>query len=124
MSTPSEEEILDIFQNQGSSDFVVVWLRFLTVLQLQRDPDFYGNFIENHANVTDFCRNEVEPMFRESDHIHIIAVASLLNMKIRVEYMDRGGSPTVFSHDFPENEADPEIFMLYRPGHYDILYKF
>ncbi|XP_055327850.1 ubiquitin thioesterase OTUB1-like isoform X2 [Paramacrobiotus metropolitanus] len=123
METPTEEELLDIFNNQGCSDFIVVWLRFLTVLQLRSDPEFYGNFIENHANVEDFCRAEVEVMFRESDHIHIIAVASLLSVKIRVEYMDRGGSSSVIAHDFPETEAEPEIFMLYRPGHYDILYK-
>ncbi|OQV18202.1 Ubiquitin thioesterase otubain-like [Hypsibius exemplaris] len=123
METPTDEELLRIFQEQGSSDFIVVWLRFLTVLQLRREPEFYQNFIENHSSVVEFCQMEVEPMYKESDHIHIIAVASLLKIKIRVEYMDRGDSPTVIGHDFPEDDAVPEIYLLYRPGHYDILYR-
>lgn len=65
---------------------------------------------------------EVEPMSKESDHIHIIALARALNVSILVEYMDRGEGGTVNHHVFPEG-SDPRIFLLYRPGHYDILYK-
>lgn len=65
---------------------------------------------------------EVEPMSKESDHIHIIALAQALNVSILVEYMDRGEGGTVNHHVFPEG-GDPRIFLLYRPGHYDILYK-
>ena len=65
---------------------------------------------------------EVEPMSKECDHIHIIALAQALNVSILVEYMDRGEGGTVNHHVFPEG-GDPRIFLLYRPGHYDILYK-
>lgn len=65
---------------------------------------------------------EVEPMSKESDHIHIIALAQVLNVCIQVEYMDRGEGGTVNHHIFPE-DGEPKIFLLYRPGHYDILYK-
>ena len=30
------------------------------------------NFIEGDIPLKDFCATEVEPMFKESDHIHII----------------------------------------------------
>lgn len=61
-------------------------------------------------------------MSKESDHIHIIALAQALNVPILVEYMDRGEGGTVNNHIFPEG-SEPRIFLLYRPGHYDILYK-
>ncbi len=61
-------------------------------------------------------------MSKESDHIHIIALAKALNVPILVEYMDRGEGGTVNNHVFPEG-SEPHIFLLYRPGHYDILYK-
>lgn len=61
MEQPSEETLLGIFQDQGQSDFIVVWLRFLTVLQLRKEPDFYENFIDTYPNIVDFCRAEVEP---------------------------------------------------------------
>ncbi len=60
-------------------------------------------------------------MGKESDHIHIIAVATSTGVPIRVEYMDRGEGATVTAHDFPEG-SEPKIHLLYRPGHYDILY--
>lgn len=68
-----------------------------------------------------FVLQEVEPMGKESDHIHIIALTSSLGIPVRVEYMDRGGSSACNHHDFPE-ASQPMITLLYRPGHYDILY--
>ena len=68
-----------------------------------------------------FNLQEVEPMGKESDHIHIIALATSLNTCVCVEYMDRGDGGKTTQHTFPEN-SDPELFLLYRPGHYDLLY--
>lgn len=68
-----------------------------------------------------FFFQEVEPMFKESDHIHIIAMSTALNTGVRVRYMDRGAGTEVTAHDFPEG-ATPSVNLLYRPGHYDILY--
>lgn len=64
---------------------------------------------------------EVEPMYKESDHIHIIALSSALDVGIRVRYMDRGQSTEAIAHDFPEG-SHVRVHLLYRPGHYDILY--
>ena len=62
---------------------------------------------------------EVEPMYQESDHIHIIALTSALGASVRVAYMDRGEN--LICHDFPDG-CQPSLHLLYRPGHYDILY--
>ena len=63
-------------------------------------------------------------MYRESDHIHIIAICAMLGCSVRVEYMDRHGAD-VIAHDFPDSPDSPEpsVYLLYRPNHYDILYK-
>lgn len=66
---------------------------------------------------------EVEPMAKESDHIHIIALTDALGVCVRVVYMDRGGDSSVNLHDFPEDGSTPLVTLLYRPGHYDILYQ-
>lgn len=68
-----------------------------------------------------FCAQEVDPMYRESDHIHISALTAALGVSVRVEYMDRGNGEEVNHHDFPEG-SPPFMHLLYRPGHYDILY--
>ncbi|XP_035683322.1 ubiquitin thioesterase OTUB1-like isoform X1 [Branchiostoma floridae] len=116
------EDLLATFRDQGLSDYLVVYLRLLTSGYLQQNEDFFVNFIESYASVKEFCGHEVEPMARESDHIHIIALTSSLDVGVRVEYMDRAGSEEVNHHDFPEG-TEPKVFLLYRPGHYDILYK-
>ena len=82
------------------------------------------------------CRNaqEVEPMGRESDHIHIATLTTATGVPVRVEYVDRGTTAAtggshaddvemrVNHHDFPDNSRPPSISLIYRPGHYDILY--
>uniref|UniRef100_A0A3P8VFF2 ubiquitinyl hydrolase 1 n=1 Tax=Cynoglossus semilaevis TaxID=244447 RepID=A0A3P8VFF2_CYNSE len=118
---PSLQELLDCFNDHNMSDYVVVYLRLLTSGYLQREQGFFQFFVEGGRSIKEFCQQEVEPMYRESDHIHIIALAQALNVCILVEYMDRGEGGTV-NHVFPEG-GDPKIFLLYRPGHYDILYK-
>lgn len=79
-------------------------------------------FIEGERTIKEFCHQEVEPMYRESDHIHIIALTLSLGIGVRVQYMDRGEGESVNAHDFPENKP-PLVHLLYRPGHYDILYQ-
>ncbi|KAJ8429151.1 hypothetical protein Cgig2_010017 [Carnegiea gigantea] len=85
-----------------------------------------------------FCKSSVEPMGEESDHVHIIALSDTLGVPIRVVYLDRSSCDTgvvsVNHHDFiPVGASNvtgvadsagikPYITLLYRPGHYDILY--
>lgn len=115
------EELSLTFNEQGFSDYVVVYLRLLTSGKLQEEADFYQNFIEGNFTIEEFRHQEVEPMYKESDHIHIIALCSALDVCVRVEYMDRGDGGKIKAHDFPEGK-EPKVFLLYRPGHYDILY--
>ncbi|XP_069677985.1 ubiquitin thioesterase otubain-like isoform X3 [Periplaneta americana] len=117
----SQNDLHKLFNEQGYSDYIVVYLRLITSGQLQRDSDFYQHFIEGDRSVADFCHQEVEPMYKESDHIHIIALSTALNVGVRVRYMDRGEASEVIAHDFPEG-SHPAVHLLYRPGHYDILY--
>lgn len=113
------DELQLVFNDQGYSDYVVVYLRLITSGQLQEGADFYQNFIDG-CTMEEFRHQEVEPMYKESDHIHIIAICTALSVGVRVEYMDRGDEQ-VKAHDFPDG-LKPKISLLYRPGHYDILY--
>lgn len=77
-------------------------------------------------------------MGEESDHVHITALSDALGVPIRVVYLDRSscdnGGVSVNHHDFVPAGSDapkasegsekvtPSITLLYRPGHYDLLY--
>ncbi|XP_057316146.1 ubiquitin thioesterase OTUB1-like [Hydractinia symbiolongicarpus] len=117
------DDIIQVFNDQGHSDYFVVFLRLMVSCYLQQNEAFYSAFIEGHTTMKDFCSQEVEPMAKESDHIHIIALTSVLETTVQVEYMDRGGDEEkVNYHRFPDDGTTPTIYLLYRPGHYDILY--
>ncbi|KAF2307415.1 hypothetical protein GH714_026995 [Hevea brasiliensis] len=78
-------------------------------------------------------------MGEESDHVHITALSDALGVPIQIVYLDRSscdtGGVSVNHHDFIPAADDlqnstsgssatkiPFITLLYRPGHYDILY--
>ena len=67
----------------------------------------------------------MEPIDKEADQIQIMALLNYMEIPIRIVYLDGNltniePSSMVFPMDVQE---DPSIILLYRPGHYDILYK-
>lgn len=117
-------QLFETFNDQGQSDYLVVFLRLLTSMQLQWNAEFYQNFMEGGKTVADFCATEVEPMYNESDHIHITALTEATGISLRVIYLDRGSQTEASLHDFPDqgDQASPLVHLLYRPGHYDVIY--
>lgn len=51
----SHAELHRLFNEQGYSDYFVVYLRIITSGQLQREADFYQHFIEGGRPVNEFC---------------------------------------------------------------------
>ncbi|KAG7029138.1 Ubiquitin thioesterase otubain-like protein [Cucurbita argyrosperma subsp. argyrosperma] len=136
----SHDELVLRSRDQSISDYVVMFFRFVTSGEIQKRSEFFEPFIMGltHGTVDQFCKSAVEPMGEESDHVHIIALSDALGVPIRVLYLDRSscdsGGISVNHHDFVPASSDvsgvsvgseikiPFITLLYRPGHYDILY--
>ncbi|KAK2998132.1 hypothetical protein RJ639_025363 [Escallonia herrerae] len=137
----SHDELLQRSRDQSVSDYVVMFFRFVTSGEIRKRAEFFEPFILGLTNATveQFCKSAVEPMGEESDHVHITALSDALGVPIRVIYLDRSscdaGGVSVNHHDFIPASGDlpsvtaggpetisPFINLLYRPGHYDILY--
>ncbi|XP_009802994.1 OVARIAN TUMOR DOMAIN-containing deubiquitinating enzyme 1 [Nicotiana tabacum] len=135
----SHEELLRRSRDPSISDYVVMFFRFVTSGEIRKRSEFFEPFILGltNASVEQFCKSSVEPMGEESDHVQIIALSDALGVPIRVVYLDRSScennSINVNHHDFvPTSDGmgnsgvskttNPSITLLYRPGHYDILY--
>ena len=116
-------------------------MRLLTSKQMKKGADIYINYIDEQVDVAEFCALEVEPMFKESDFVHIHALSKVfeifrqngwvfhqeflfqaMNVIVRIVYLDRSVKDDISVHDFPEESSSPVIHLLYRPGHYDLLY--
>lgn len=48
----AKKELHSLFNDQGYSDYMVVYLRLLTSGQLQREDSFYSCFIEGDRSVS------------------------------------------------------------------------
>jgi len=137
---PLTVEVLELkMREQSISDYVVMLLRLLVSCEIQSEQEFFAPFVmgmsDECLSVEMFCEKMVEPMGVESDHIHIVALQRALQVPIRVLYLDNsmgvavGSTPdsesAVTCHDFLPDERPPSaptVHILYRPGHYDILY--
>ncbi|KAG2448866.1 hypothetical protein HYH02_006216 [Chlamydomonas schloesseri] len=140
----SQEKLLVNMRDDTVSNMIVMFLRLVTSCEVQRREDFFFPFIlgmydEPPATVELFCQRHVEPMGEESDHLHIVAVTEALQIPVRVVYLDSSGLPSgggdgsgggggleASCHGFVPDSCPPgtvpRVHLLYRPGHYDILY--
>ena len=106
---------------------------------LKHQSDKYLPFIDNNMlgfnnDMSLYCSQEVEPMGKECEQVHIMALLECLQgINIHIEYLDGHD----FEHELPHvllhtdsmvtNTNDIcnkciEVYLLYRPGHYDVLY--
>jgi ubiquitin thioesterase protein OTUB1 len=115
-------DLIEVFNDEGQSNYLVAFMRLLCSMQIKKEADLYINFLDGDTDVHTFCALEVEPMFKESDIVHIHALSKAMNVIVRIVYLDRSVKDDISTHDFPEDSSAPNIHLLYRPGHYDLLY--
>jgi ubiquitin thioesterase protein OTUB1 len=139
------EMLLINMRDANVSNMIVAFLRLATSAEIGARSDFFCPFVMGisveELSVEQFRQKCVEPMGEESDEVHIVALTDVLQVPIRVLYLDRSvdsGDPTAVNHhDFvpealsaavangskPASAVEPHVQLLYRPGHYDILYQ-
>mmetsp|Transcript_1503 Transcript_1503/g.3187 ORF Transcript_1503/g.3187 Transcript_1503/m.3187 type:complete len:323 (+) Transcript_1503:69-1037(+) len=125
-------------EENATSDYCTWFMRVMTAAQMKSNPDEYLPFLmaENYGDVPSFCAREVEPMGKECGMVQVSALAKCMGVKVVIEYMDGrmgvGGDEKLVHHVFGggsdgncngAGEGEQTcITLLYRPGHYDILY--
>ncbi|KAL7432898.1 hypothetical protein ACHAXH_005828 [Discostella pseudostelligera] len=134
-------------EENATSDYCTWFMRVMAAAQMKSNPDRYLPYVmaENYYDIATFCCKEVEPMGRECGMVQVSALAECMGVRVRIEYMDgrmTGGSGgvdegrEVATHVFGEGDNGNDditaannnvdrttITLLYRPGHYDILYR-
>ncbi|XP_010732223.2 ubiquitin thioesterase OTUB2 [Larimichthys crocea] len=114
-----EDRLLQLFNEQATSDSVVQYLRLLTSAHLQNQADFFCHFVEA-PNLLAYCHQEVEAMAMECDHVDILALSQALGICIHIVSME-GDDQQLAHHVIPEG-AEPSLHLLYQTSHYNILY--
>ena len=114
----------DVYKLDTSTDlYIVTFMRCLTSAYLQSHSDEYLPFLDgNFSSVADFCRKNVDPMHRECDQLQITALTSQVGVAVEIHYFDRSARETANVIRIPSADSSTVITLVYKPGHYDILY--
>jgi ubiquitin thioesterase protein OTUB1 len=127
-----DEVVSKLNEESGTSEYVTWYLRVVTAAYLKADPDRFIHFIEGGMDIPTFCAREVEPMGRECEMVQVLALAEAMSVDVAIEYLDgRDFDKALTRHEFGPSQGSSgsddgnsatKITLLYRPGHYDILY--
>ena len=132
------EELLELLQNisteenvhstlneeNATSDYATWYMRVLTAAHLKAESDRFVSFLEEYPDIPSFCSKEVEPMGKECSMVQVLALAEALEVNVVIEYLDgRDFGDKLTQHQFGPEDSKTKVTLLYRPGHYDILYR-
>lgn len=136
-SNPQAAEVLlrERYNDKATSDSIVYHLRLLASSWLKGNQASYAGFIPDGLGVDGYRKQWIEVVNQEIDHLGMTLLIDVLlkpiGFAVEIVYLDRSEGSQANSHIFqqedpngvPTNPAGPMIHLLYRPSHYDILYK-
>lgn len=127
--------LIERFNAPEISNAIVYHFRLLASSWLKANQTTYQDFIQDEGGVEGYVKNWLEPVDREIDHLGMTLLIDVLlkpvNFAVEIVYLDRSEGTQVNTHiiqaedanGVPANPGAPMIHLLYRPSHYDILYK-
>ncbi|KAK3670729.1 hypothetical protein LTR78_009421 [Recurvomyces mirabilis] len=119
------------FNDEMRQNYIITYVRMLAAAWMKTRPGEYAPFVLDKT-VDQYCDDSILPMDSEIENVSLSALKDVLlspaGMALEVLYLDRTEGGEVNMHRFdPVNPRDGvaigTIRLLYRPGHYDILYK-
>lgn len=131
----AEATLRDRFNDGQTSNSIVYYFRLLATSWLKANAATYEPFIPDGMGVDGYSKTWIEPVNQEIDGLGmtllIDALIKPLNFAVEIVYLDRSQGSQANSHVYQSEDANrvpidpsgPMIHLLYRPGHYDILYK-
>ena len=110
--------------NDPSIDaYFVAFARCLCGASLKEFQDEYVSFLpQEYSSIESFCRNEVDPMYKDADQIQVVALARLLGIHLRIVYVDQSEGDEANTIEFGDTSSLIKVYMVYKPGHYDLIY--
>ncbi|KEG12775.1 otubain [Trypanosoma grayi] len=117
---------LHALATREDSEYMLYFYRYAVSNYIRTHRDDFLPFVMglNYDSVDAFCRAEVDAVASESDHVQVVAFAKCFQLHIVVEYLDGSEGTRTTQHTFSGgDDACAAVTLLYRPGHYDLLYK-
>lgn len=104
--------------------YLVCWARCCTSAYLKRNAEDFLPYISSHGSIAEFCAQEVDPMAKDADHLQIKALSTYFGVPVCVVYLDQSQGDIAAEHREGGDATCPvpTVHLLYRPGHYDLIY--
>mmetsp|Transcript_32445 Transcript_32445/g.29249 ORF Transcript_32445/g.29249 Transcript_32445/m.29249 type:complete len:222 (+) Transcript_32445:285-950(+) len=120
----NENKLLETFREKMKSDGMVMCMRLICSGYLRKNSILYEHFLEEGMTMEHFCLTEVEPIDSNTDQLQITALINFLEIPIKITYLDGSKKDVCDVIYIPEECEKDKVFinLLYRPGHYDLLY--
>lgn len=115
----------ELTQENATSDYCTWYLRVLTATFLKADPTRFIPYLEDgYMDIASFCQTQIEPMGKDVTMVQVLALAEAFGVNVTVEYLDgrEFTGDKITWHVFGPDSSKTKLTLLYRPGHYDILY--
>ena len=122
------------FNDRDSSNAIIYHLRLLAASWLKGNAELYQDFVPGDGGIPRYCNEWIEAPDREIDHLGITLLCNILlkpaGLMLDIAYLDRSEGDQVNTYRFLDDANSQEatdtgrvIYLLYRPDHYDILYR-
>jgi len=130
-STLTRAQLLEVFQDDSMSNYLVTFMRMVTSAQIRSKPEEYNPFLTHpdtgeQMGAKEFCETFVEVLGKEADHVQLTAISQALKVNVEIAYLDgrsEDGRVEFVKFNHATNVNEPPLTLVYRPGHYDILDK-
>ncbi|KAF2273646.1 cysteine proteinase [Westerdykella ornata] len=138
MTTPNSdpcEHLLRNFNDYSRSMAIVTHFKLLASAWIQAHPDDYLPFVLDYPDLKSYCEENFERAVCEIDHVGVAALSEAVvkpaGFALEVLYLDRSPGDEInhtyraeplAQEGFPITNP-PTLRLLYRPGHYDVLYR-
>ncbi|KAI0475863.1 peptidase C65 Otubain-domain-containing protein [Xylariaceae sp. FL0804] len=118
------------FNDDDIARYLVYHHRLLAAARLRAAPDEYRHFLTE--DIESYVQGTVMPLDREIEDICVTMIAEILLKPARIGlgivYLDRSAGTEANTIPMTDNWEETSvlgrnIYLLYRPGHYDILYR-
>ncbi|KAJ5220061.1 cysteine proteinase [Penicillium chermesinum] len=121
-----ESFLVEALCNENQSNAVITHFRLLTSAWMRLNPQDYQAFLS--LPVDQYCSTRIETVRTEIDEVGlqalVVGIIKDAGFGVEILYLDRSEGDAVTPH--PLTTATPAgatIRLLYRPGHYDLLYR-
>jgi ubiquitin thioesterase protein OTUB1 len=119
----SVKAVEEIWCSEDNNNQLNVVMRCICSAYLKHHRDDFVAYLDGYNSIDDFCRSEVDPVSKWADQLQIVALASYFQVPVRIHYLDQSPGNQCAEHCIPDGAgAGPFVRLLYRPGHYDMLY--